>query len=125
MTQHHNYESVEQGSSNIFADLGFPNPEEHLAKAGLAVQIIEVIRERRLSQAAAADMLGIDQPKVSALMRGQLKNFSLDRLCRFLNRLDKDVDIVIKDKPRNRIRGETRIIFRTRSIRHQAAVARG
>jgi len=118
MTQHHNHEPVEQGSDNIFADLGFPNPEEHLAKAGLAVQIIEVIRQRRLSQAVAADILGIDQPKVSALMRGQLKNFSLDRLCRFLNRLDKDVHIIVKDKPRNRRRGETHIISRTRSVRH-------
>jgi predicted XRE-type DNA-binding protein len=125
MTQHHNHEPVEQGSGNIFADLGFPNPEEHLAKAKLAMQIIDIIRQRRLSQAAAADILGIDQPKVSALMRGQLKNFSLDRLCRFLNRLDKDVDIIVKDKPRNRTRGETHIISRTRSVRHQTAVTRG
>lgn len=125
MTQHPNHEPVEQGSGNIFADLGFPNPEEHLAKAGLAMQIIEIIRQRHLSQAAAAGILGIDQPKVSALMRGQLKNFSLDRLCRFLNRLDKDVDIVVKDKPRNRTRGETHIISRTRSVRHQTAAARG
>jgi len=125
MTQPHNHEPVEQGSSNIFADLDFPNPEEHLAKAGLAVQIIEIIRQRHLSQAVAAGILGIDQPKVSALMRGQLKNFSLDRLCRFLNRLDKDVEIVVKDKPRNRTRGETHIISRTRSVRHQTAAARG
>ena len=125
MIQHHNHEPVEQGSDNIFADLGFPNPEEHLAKAGLAMQIIEIIRQRRLSQAAAAGILGIDQSKVSALMRGQLKNFSLDRLCRFLNRLDKDVDIVVKDKPRSRTRGETHIISRTRSVRHQTATARG
>jgi predicted XRE-type DNA-binding protein len=123
MTRHHNHEPVEQGSNNIFADLGFSNPEEHLAKAGLAMQIIEIIRQCRLSQAAVG-ILGIDQPKVSALMRGQLKNFSLDRLCRFLNRLDKDVDIVGKDKPRSRTRGETHIISRTRSVRRQAA-ARG
>jgi len=78
MTKHFHHEPVEEGSNNIFADLGFPNPEEHLAKAKLAVQIIEIIRQRRLSQMAAADILGIDRPKVSALMRGQLKNFSLD-----------------------------------------------
>jgi predicted XRE-type DNA-binding protein len=125
MTQHHNHEPVEQGSTNIFADLGFPNPEEHLAKAGLAMQIIEIIRQRRLNQAAAADILSIDQPKVSALIRRQLKNFSLDRLGRFLNRLDNDVDIVVKDKPRNRTRGETHIISQTRSVRHQTTAASG
>ena len=98
------------GCKNIFADLEFANPEEHLAKAKLAMQIVEIIRQRRLNQTAAAAILGIDQPKVSALMRGQMKNFSLDRLCRFLNRLDKDVDIVVKDKPRSRVHGETHIL---------------
>jgi predicted XRE-type DNA-binding protein len=125
MTKQTQHEPVEEGSANIFADLGFPNPEEHLAKAELAVQIVEIIRQRRLSQSAAAAILDIDQPKVSALMRGQLKNFSLDRLCRFLNRLDKDVDIVVKDKPRSRTRGETHIISRMRSGQHQKAAARG
>jgi predicted XRE-type DNA-binding protein len=125
MTKHPPHEPVEEGSANIFADLGFPNPEEHLAKAELAVQIVEIIRQRRLSQSAAAGILEIDQPKVSALMRGQLKNFSLDRLCRFLNRLDKDVDIVVKDKPRSRMRGETHIIARMRPGQHEKATARG
>jgi predicted XRE-type DNA-binding protein len=78
--------------------------EEHLAKAGLTVQIIEIICQRRLNQSAAAAILGIDQPKISALLRGQLKNFSLDRLCRFLNALDKDVHIVVKDKPKSPVR---------------------
>jgi predicted XRE-type DNA-binding protein len=126
MTKHplHVHEPVEEGSSNIFADLGFPHPEEHLAKAGLAVQIIEIIRQRRLSQSAAAKILGIDQPKVSALVRGQLKNFSLDRLCRFLNALDKDVEIVVKDKPRSRRRGETHIVSRVRFSSRQLVAAR-
>jgi predicted XRE-type DNA-binding protein len=74
------------------------------------VQIVEIIRQRRLNQTAAAAVLGIDQPKVSALMRGQLKNFSLDRLCRFLNYLDKDIEIVVKNKPRGRAHGETHIL---------------
>ena len=103
-------EPVEYGTDNIFADLEFANPEEHLAKAKLAMQIVEIIRQRGLNQTAAAAILGIDQPKVSALIRGQLKNFSLDRLCRFLNRLDKDVDIVVKDKPRSRVHGEIHIL---------------
>lgn len=125
MTKHLLPEPVEEGSSNIFADLGFPNPEEHLAKAGLAVQIIEIIRQRHLNQSAAADLLGIDQPKVSALMRGQLKNFSLDRLCRFLNALDKDVEIAVKDEPRSRRRGETHIVSRIRYGDRQPVAARG
>src|SRR5437867_1148593 len=123
MTKSRPHEPVEYGTENIFADLGFANPEEHLAKAKLAMQIIEIIRQRRLSQTAAAEILGIDQPKVSALMRGQLKNFSLDRLCRFLNHLDKDVDIVVKDKPRSRSHGETHIVLRARGGRHQVAAA--
>jgi len=110
MRKKHAPEPVEYGTDNIFADLDFANPEEHLAKAKLAVQIVEIIRQRRLNQTAAAAILGIDQPKVLALMRGQLKNFSLDRLCRFLNHLDKDVDIVVKDKPRGRVHGETHIL---------------
>jgi len=121
MTKPTPHEPVEAGTANIFADLGFPNPEEHLAKAELAVQIVEIVRQRRLSQVAAADILGIDQPKVSALLRGQLRNFSLDRLCRFLNRLDKDVDIIVRDKPRGRTRGETHIIAKAHPARRRAA----
>lgn len=121
MPKHRDHEPVEYGTANIFADLGFANPEEHLAKAQLAVQIIDIIRQRRLNQTAAAVLLGIDQPKVSALMRGQLKNFSLDRLCRFLNRLDKDVDIVVKDKPRSRSHGKIHIVLRVPAVRPHAA----
>lgn len=87
MTKHFHYESVEQGSNNIFADLGFPNPEEHLAKAGLAVQITEIVQRRRLSDAEAADILDIDRPSMSALMRGQFRNFSLDLMRTFTDTL--------------------------------------
>ena len=71
-------------SGNVFADLGVPNPEEALAKAELAHKIIVLIRERGLTQVQAAKLLGIDQPKVSALIRGRLTGFSLERLMRFL-----------------------------------------
>lgn len=111
-------EPITHGTENIFADLGFAFPEEHLAKAKLAVQIIEIITERGLTQKAAAGILEIDQPKVSALMRGNLKNFSLDRLCRFLNKLDKDIDIVIKNKPVERAFGETHIVMHSMPIPH-------
>jgi predicted XRE-type DNA-binding protein len=89
---------ITRGSGNVFVDLGIPNPEEALAKAELAHEIARIIREGRLSQAAAAGVLGIDQPKVSALVRRRLSGFSLDRLLRFLIRLDYDVRIAIRPR---------------------------
>ncbi len=87
---------IEESSGNVFADLGVPSPEEALAKAQLASRICDIIRERQLTQVEAAKVLGINQPKVSALMRGKLDGFSLDRLFRFLNALDQNVEIMIK-----------------------------
>ncbi len=87
---------------NVFADMGLPDAEEMLAKAELAIQIQGIIKSRRLSQAQAAELLGIDQPKVSALIRGRLKGFSMERLFHFLNALGRDVQIVVKAKPRSR-----------------------
>ena len=89
---------VTVGSGNIFADLGLPNPEERLVKAQLARQIYLRITERNLNQAEAATILGIDQPKVSNLINGKLTAFSIDRLFRFLNALDCDVEISVKTK---------------------------
>ena len=87
---------IEVGSGNVFADLGLANPGESLAKAELASRIAAVLRERRLTQTAAASILGIDQPKVSRLQRGYLTNFSVERLMEFLTRLGHDVDIVVR-----------------------------
>jgi predicted XRE-type DNA-binding protein len=101
---------VEVGSGNIFADLALPNPEERLAKAGLAIRIAAVIRERRLTQARAARILKIDQPKVSRLLRGQLSGFSTERLLHFLTLLGRDVEIVIKRTPRSRRQGRLRVV---------------
>lgn len=101
---------VEAGSDNIFADLGLPNPEEHLAKAKLVSQIGEAIRQRRLTQAATAELLGIDQPKVSRLLRGYLTNFSTERLMHFLTLLGRDVEIVVKPAPRSRRQGHVRVV---------------
>src|SRR3546814_15049258 len=84
---------VTPGSGNVFADLGFAEPEEELAKAQLASHIRQTIRRRRLTQVAAAALMGIDQPKVSALLNGRLANFSSDRLMRLLTALGLDVDI--------------------------------
>src|SRR5260370_23341314 len=101
---------VEEGSGNVFADLGLPNPEERLAKAGLAYRIAAVIRGRRLTQAGAARILKIDQPKISRLLRGQLSGFSTERLMQFLTLLGRDVEIVIKRTPRSPRLGHVRVV---------------
>jgi len=80
----------------VFADLGLKDPEELLAKAELVHRIRTIIAERKLTQSRAAKLLGIDQPKISALMRGKLDGFSTDRLFRFLNALGSDVEIIIR-----------------------------
>jgi len=90
------------GSANVFADLGLAKAEEMLAKAELAQKITAIIERRRLTQAQAAKVLGVDQPKISALKRGRLSGFSLERLMRFLILLGRDVEIVVKDGPRPR-----------------------
>ena len=88
----------------VFADLGYENPDEALAKVELARRITAIIRQRRLTQTQAAEVLGIDQPRVSNLMIGRLSGFSLERLLRFLNALGRDVEIVIKPKARSHTR---------------------
>ena len=90
---------VQASSGNVFADLDLPNPEEMLIKAELTRRISEIINQRNLTQVEAAELLGIDQPKVSALIRGKLNGFSTTRLFRFLNALGNDVEIVVKPKP--------------------------
>src|SRR5579863_5750746 len=101
---------VETGSGNVFVDLGLPNPEERLAKAGLAIRISAAIRARRLTQARAARILKIDQPKISRLLRGRLSGFSTERLMRFLTLLGRDVEIVVKVAPRSRRQGRLRVV---------------
>lgn len=88
------------GSGNVFADLGHLRPAEALAKAELARKIGAIIESRGLTQAAAAELLQVDQPKVSAVTRGRLAGFSLDRLVRFLVLLGSDVEIVVKARPK-------------------------
>lgn len=99
--EHSAYESVEHGSDNIFRDLGFPNAEEHLVKAQLVLKIDTVMKKRRLKQVEAARLLGIRQPDVSKMLRGEFRQFSVERLLRFLVALGQDVAIVVKP-PRDR-----------------------
>src|SRR5215813_1917717 len=87
---------VEVGSGNVFADLGFPDAAELDIKVRLAVEIIRIISARRLSQVAAAALLKINQPKVSALKNYKLDGFSVERLMTFLLRLGQDVEIRIR-----------------------------
>jgi predicted XRE-type DNA-binding protein len=91
---------AETSSGNVFADLGFDNPEEELLKAKLAREIRTIIKRRRLTQARTAGLLGLKQPDVSAIVTGRTGKFSIDRLVRCLDRLDYKVDVVIRHKTR-------------------------
>ena len=102
--------AVEESSGNVFADLGYPNPQDALAKSRLAQRISELLEEQHLTQVEAATLLGIDQPKISKLLRGQLREFSTDRLFRFLNALNQDVEIVIRQKPGTRQQATVSVI---------------
>jgi predicted XRE-type DNA-binding protein len=101
-------EAIVEGSSNVFADLGFEDPEEMLAEAELARQIAEIIAERKLDQARAASVLGVSRAELSALLRGELDRFPTGRLFRFLNALGRDVDIIIRPA-RSEGRATTRV----------------
>src|SRR5574341_1903199 len=101
---------VTESSGNVFADLGVPEPEEELTKAQLASHIRHTIKRRRLTQLQAAYVMGLDQPKVSALMNGRLAGFSSGRLMRFLAALGQDVEIVIKARSRQRTPGQIRVV---------------
>jgi predicted XRE-type DNA-binding protein len=103
-------ETVHASSGNVFADLGLPDAAGHMAKAQLAHQICLLIEEAGLSQTEAAARLGVDQPKVSALMRGRLKDFSTDRLMRFVTAMNHDVVIAIRS-PRDEARPSVRVLM--------------
>ena len=106
---------VTPSSGNVFADIGVPEPEEELAKAQLASRIRQIVQRSRLTQVAAAAVMGMDQPKVSALLRGRLANFSSERLMRLLTRLGQDVQIVVKSNPRRRRRGRISVVGEVRA----------
>jgi len=90
---------IERGSGNVFADLGRPDAETHLLKAQLVIRIDSILRKRRLTQARAARILGVSQPDVSKLLRGDFRQYSLERLFRLLQALGQDIDISVR-KPR-------------------------
>ena len=91
-----NKKGYETGSRNVFKDIGVPNAEEHLVKAQLVFKIDTIMKDRGLKQIEAADLFGIRQPDVSKMLRGEFRQFSVERLLRFLVALDQDVQIVVK-----------------------------
>ena len=95
-------EGIIRGTGKVFADLGYPDATERQAKLRLAYALNQVLEQRKLTQADAAKVLRVTQPKVSALRHYKLAGFSVERLMTLLTALDQDVDIVIKRKPRSR-----------------------
>jgi predicted XRE-type DNA-binding protein len=95
-------DEITRGTGNVFADLGYPDSTERQARLRLALALNRVLDERVLTQAEAARLLGVSQPKVSALRNYKLAGFSVERLMTFLTALDRDVRIVIRQKPRSR-----------------------
>lgn len=101
-------EEVEHGSGNVFADLGHSEPEVHLLKAELVTRIDRIIRRRKLKQVEAAKLFGLHQPEVARLLRGDFRDYSLERLLLFLTALGRDVEIIIRE-PRSQRQGRLRI----------------
>ncbi len=100
-----------ESSGNVFTDLGFDQPEEMLAKSRIAYYIAQIINHRHLTQKDAAAELGLTQPKVSNIMAGRLDGFSLEKLILLLVKLNRDVEIVIKKKPRTRQQAHLNVVY--------------
>ena len=101
---------VQGSSGNVFADLGLGNPRDRLIKAQLAHRICQAIAARKLTQTRAAAIMELDQPKISALMHGKLKGFSVERLFRCLNDLGQEVEITIRPAQSAGHRGDTYVV---------------
>ena len=91
-----NKKRYETGSGNVFKDIGVPNAEEHLVKAQLILKIDTILKKRGLKQVDAAELFGVRQPDVSKMLRGEFRQFSVERLLRFLVALDQDVEIIVR-----------------------------
>ena len=102
----------EVSTGNVYADLGFADAAEMLAKARIVSRISHIIQARKLTQVQAAELLGIDQPKVSARLRGQFKGYSQERLIGFLTKLGMDVEIVVRPRAKRRqSKGAVSVVF--------------
>ena len=107
----------EKSSGNVFEDLGIENSAEELTKAKLVWEIEQIIKKKKLTQVEAAKVMGINQPKVSALIRRKLDGFSVERLIHFLNALGQDIDIVVRQKPSSRKQARINVYY-DNSCRH-------
>lgn len=101
--------AIEQSSGNPYADLGVPDADDMLVKAGLAREIAQIIKARRLTQQRAAELLGMTQPKLSEMLRGRFRGISQTKMIECLNRLGRDVSIVVS-KVNRRAAGHTQVI---------------
>ena len=113
MKKHRKVENIEieLGGRNVYADLGFADAEDMFVKAQLVAKIAELIRHQNLTQQRAAQILGLTQPKVSALLRGQFRGISERKLLKCLTTLGRDVQIVVKEAPRRRTAGRLSVLF--------------
>jgi predicted XRE-type DNA-binding protein len=102
---------VHSSSGNVFADLGLPNPDELLLKAELTDRISDLISDRELTEAEAAELLGVDRSTVSELLRGKLSGFSTESLFRFLNALGSNVEIRIVANSQSNIQAKTHVVM--------------
>ena len=102
---------IKQGSTNVYADLGLENAEEMLVKAQLATKIGEIIKRRKLTQVQAAELLGMTQPKLSNLLRGQFRGISEAKMLECLTRLGRNVEIVVKPVGRSQSTGHVSVVF--------------
>ena len=102
---------IEKGSANIFEDLGLPDAAEMQVKATLAAKIGEVLKQRHLTQVQAAEILGMPQPKLSNMLRGQFRGISEAKMLECMNRLGRDVQIVVRKPSRSKTTGRTSVVF--------------
>jgi len=102
--------TITRGSTNVFEDLGYPDSVERRAKLRLAYALNQVVEHRGLTQTAAATLLGLSQPKVSALRNYKLAGFSVERIMNLLTALDQDIEIVIRRKPQSRRAGQITVV---------------
>lgn len=102
---------IEKGSANIYEDLGRSDAAEMQVKATLAAEIAEIIKHRHLTQVQAAEILGMPQPKLSGMLRGQFRGISEAKMLECMNRLGRDVEIVVRKASRSRAIGRTSVVF--------------
>ncbi len=102
---------IEHGSTNVYADLGIADPEEMLVKAQLATKIAEIVKRRKLTQTQAAELLGMAQPKLSNMLRGQFRGISEAKMLEYLTKLGSDVEIVVKPVSGSQSTGHVSVVF--------------